>query len=158
MIGLFLKRTLPLLVLILFYACAGSRPDRSYLTDQNITCNNIISAAQPWLGTPYKYGGSDYSGVDCSGFVQSIYQQVFNKDLPRTVQQMYEEGRFVRGAGLKCADLVFFNNVRGRGGMDHVGIYIGNNRFIHSSTSNGVVISDLTSDYYSKHYVSGRRY
>jgi len=153
------KSILILLVAIIMACTAGrvSRPGRVVSYDENITCNNIISAARPWMGVPYKYGGSDYDGVDCSGFVQQIYQQVFDISLPRTTEEMYAEGSFVRDGWLNCADLLFFKNVRG-GGVDHVGIYIGDNKFIHASTSQGVVISDLASEYYSKHFVSARRY
>jgi len=146
--------------IILYSACTSgriSRPGRVLNTDENVTCNNIISAAKPWLGVPYKFGGTDYDGVDCSGFVQQLYQQVFDIRLPRTTDQMYAGGSFVRAGWLACADLLFFKNIRG-GGVDHVGIYIGNNKFVHASSSQGVVISDLTSEYYSAHFVSARRY
>jgi murein DD-endopeptidase / murein LD-carboxypeptidase len=155
-----MHKVILLVLLTLMIACtAGSikRLGRVVSADENITCNNIISVSKPWLGVPYKYGGTDYAGVDCSGFVQQIYQQVFGIDLPRTTQEMFAEGAFVRTGWLSCADLLFFKNVRGAG-VDHVGIYIGNNKFVHASTSQGVVISDLTSDYYSEHFVSARRF
>ena len=154
----FIKYIIYLSFAIFVFSCAGSRPDRGYLQNQNVTCNNIISASKPWMGTPYKYGGVDFRGVDCSAFVQSVFQQVFNKKIPRTTGLMYQQGNIVRGGGLVCGDLVFFKNVRGRAGVDHVGIYIGNKKFIHASTSRGVVISDLASNYYSSHYVAARRY
>ena len=134
-----------------------SREGRILQADENVTCNNIVSAAKPWLGVPYKYGGTDYTGVDCSGFVQQIYMQVFDISLPRTTEEMYSRGAFVRSGWLSCADLLFFKDIRG-GGVDHVGIYIGNNKFVHASSSQGVVISDLTSEYYSSHFISARRY
>ena len=155
-----MKRAVLFLLVLLLAACTASRyqrPDRAVSGDENITCSNVISAARPWLGVPYKYGGSDYGGVDCSGFVQQIYRQVFEITLPRTTGAMFEGGAFVRAGWLSCADLLFFKNVRGAG-VDHVGIYIGNNKFVHASTSQGVVISDLTSDYYSEHFVAARRY
>ena len=155
-----MKKIILLVVLSLMIACTAgriNRPDRVVSADENITCNNIVSVAKPWLGVPYKYGGTDYQGVDCSAFVQQIYQQVFDLDLPRTTDEMFAGGSFVRSGWLSCADLLFFKNVRG-GGVDHVGIYIGNNKFVHASTSQGVVISDLTSDYYSEHFVAARRY
>jgi cell wall-associated NlpC family hydrolase len=148
----------------LFYlsiSCAVSAVDRSKRftepAEDKLSCQNIISASKPWMGTVYKYGGNSTKGVDCSGFVQQIYRQVFDIKLPRTTEAMYNTGSFVRDSWLKCADLLFFKNVRGRG-VDHVGIYIGDNRFIHASNSKGVVISDLTSDYYVDHFVSARRY
>jgi len=133
------------------------RPGRAVSSNKDIVCNNIVSASRPWMGAPYKYGGTSFDGVDCSGFVQQIYLQVFDIALPRTTKAMFNEGSFVREGWLNCADLLFFKNVRGAG-VDHVGIYIGNNKFVHASTSRGVVISDLSSDYYSKHFVSARRY
>jgi lipoprotein Spr len=126
--------------------------------NNDITCSNIVSAAQPWLGTPYKYGGTDFDGVDCSGFVQQIFLQVFDVVLPRTTREMFEQGVFVRGGRFSCGDLLFFRNIGGRGGVNHVGIYIGNNRFIHASTTQGVVISDLAENYYAENFVSARRY
>jgi len=155
-----MNKIILLVVLTIIIACSAgriNRPGRVVSADENITCNNIVSASKPWLGAPYKYGGRDYQGVDCSGFVQQIFQQVFGIDLPRTTEEMFAEGSFVRSGWLNCADLLFFKNVRG-GGVDHVGIYIGNNKFVHASSSQGVVISDLSSDYYSKHFVSARRY
>jgi len=110
------------------------------------------------MGTPYEYGGKSYSGVDCSGFVQQIYKEAFSIDLPRTTEEMYNTGTPVRGnQWLECGDLVFFQGIRSRG-IDHVGIYVGAERFIHASSSSGVVLSDLNSTYYQNHFVAARRY
>jgi len=155
-----MNKIIVFVLLTLIIACTAgriNRQERIVSVDENITCNNIVSVSKPWLGVPYKYGGTDYQGVDCSGFVQQIYQQVFEIELPRTTEEMFAGGAFVRSGWFNCADLLFFKNVRG-GGVDHVGIYIGNNKFVHASTSQGVVISDLTSDYYSVHFVAARRY
>ncbi len=141
--------------------CSSSGIDRSKrFSDPNenlLPCQNIVSAAKPWMGTPYVYGGNSKNGIDCSGFVQQMYIQVFNINLPRTTEKLYNRGTFVRSSWLNCGDLVFFKNIRGRG-VDHVGIYVGENRFIHASSSRGVIISELTSDYYVEHFVSARRY
>jgi len=157
----FSKHSVLLLILIFTTFCANSAFDRSSRfqdsKEDRLPCRNIASAAKPWMGAPYVYGGTSPDGVDCSGFVQQIYIQVFDIKLPRTTAEMYERGTFVRGNWLQCGDLLFFKNIRGRG-VDHVGIYIGENRFIHASSSRGVVISDLTSDYYLEHFVSARRY
>ena len=158
--GVFLKTAFLILFLFFINACTTtpvSRADRFVSRKENLNCQNIISAAKPWMGAPYLYGGNSIEGVDCSGFVQQIYLQVFNTKLMRTTAGLYGTGTFVRESWMACGDLVFFKNIRGRG-VDHVGIYIGNNRFIHASSSRGVVISDLTSDYYLKHFVSARRY
>jgi lipoprotein Spr len=155
-----MNKVIPFILIIFIIGCTTSRfnrPGPVLSANEDIVCNNIISASKPWMGAPYKYGGTSYNGVDCSGFVQQIYLQVFDIALPRTTQAMFVEGSLVREGWLNCADLLFFKNVRGSG-VDHVGIYIGNNKFIHASTLQGVVISDLATDYYSKHYVSARRY
>ncbi|KAA3613196.1 MAG: NlpC/P60 family protein [Calditrichaeota bacterium] len=151
---------LPLLLLAFLISSCVSIIDRSSrfkTSDENRPCHNIVSASKPWMGTPYLYGGNTKNGVDCSGFVQQIYLQVFNYKLSRTTEAMYGSGTFVRGNWLKCGDLLFFKNIRGRG-VDHVGIYIGQNRFIHASSSRGVVIDNLTATYYVEHFVSARRY
>ncbi len=161
-IELNLPKYLPLLILFFIATfCASSninrRGDTNNPEGNKLPCHNIVSATKPWMGAPYLYGGNSTNGVDCSGFVQQIYIQVFNFKLPRTTEAMYDSGTFVRGNWLNCGDLVFFKNIRGRG-VDHVGIYIGNNLFVHASSSRGVVMSDLTSDYYIEHFVSARRY
>lgn len=158
----FFNKNLFVLILFLAVSCASDRHQRFTIGNNRfnpeITCSNILSAVQPWMGTPYKYGGTSFNGVDCSGFVQNIYANVFDIQLPRTTKQMFSEGVFVRGSSFICGDLLFFKNIRGRGGVDHVGIYIGKDRFIHASSSQGVVITDLNDSYYSERFVSARRY
>jgi len=155
-------KTILLISLISFLiSCSGSRPERSFNTGPRsesgaIQCSNILSASSPWMGSPYKYGGTTKEGVDCSGFVQNIYKSVYGVTLPRTTTEMNKVGSSVRASWMICGDLIFFKNVRGSG-VDHVGIYVGNNKFVHASTSRGVVVSDLTSRYYTKHLASIRR-
>jgi lipoprotein Spr len=112
---------------------------------------------QQWMYTPYKYGGMSKSGVDCSGFSSIAMREIFGVRIPRTAEDQYKAGETVRDGWQKAGDLVFFKNVRGRG-IDHVGIFLGNNRFAHASTKKGVIISDLDEDYYHKRYVGSRRY
>lgn len=148
-------------VLVVFNSCLSTSVNRSARFNNNdaldVGCQNIMQVAQYWLGVPYRYGGTDYSGVDCSGFVQFVYGKTFDIRLPRTTEEMFDAGYFVRNAAYNCGDLLFFKNVRGRG-VDHVGIYIGNNKFIHASSSQGVTISNLEDDYYQEHFVAARRY
>ena len=143
------------------YSCVTTSVNRGSRFSQeealNPTCQNIMDVAQYWLGVPYLYGGDTMHGVDCSGFVQVVFQETFNIELPRTTEEMYSSGNYIRDNVLNCGDLLFFKNIRGRG-VDHVGIYIGNNKFVHASSSQGVTISDFDSDYYQEHFVSARRY
>ena len=117
----------------------------------------LNSFIKQWLYTPYKYGGMNKSGIDCSGFSTVVMREVYNITVPRTAGDQYNGGEKVRDGWRNPGDLVFFKNVRGQG-VDHVGIYLGNNRFAHSSTSKGVIISDLDEDYYRKRYVGTCRY
>ena len=108
-----------------------------------------------WMGTPYKYGGTGTSGVDCSGFVGAVYQGVYQKSIPRTTGQLDQQAKNISKSQLKEGDLVFFD-INGKK-SSHVGIYLLNDRFVHASTSKGVVISDLNNPYYQKAFAKGGR-
>ena len=112
---------------------------------------------QDWIGVPYKYGGLSKRGIDCSGFTLTIYSEVYNYKLPRTALDQFKTGRKINASLLTEGDLVFFRGVRGTG-IDHVGIYLENNKFIHASTSAGVIISDLSEKYYNTRFVGACRY
>ena len=119
------------------------------------TPDAIIATAKKYIGVPYLWAGSTPSGFDCSGFVQYVFK-AHGVSLNRTCETQYQHGTFVSKSNLKPGDLVFFQNTY-KSGISHVGIYIGNNQFIHASSSKGVVISDLTSSYYVSHYYGARR-
>lgn len=108
-----------------------------------------------WWGTPYKYGGEDKSGADCSGFVQVVFSKVYNKKVPRTTKQQYEACKKIGRNNLKEGDLVFFET--GGKGISHVGIYLKDDRFAHASSSKGVMVNSLDEEYYDKHYKGGGR-
>ncbi|QKS70510.1 C40 family peptidase [Paenalkalicoccus suaedae] len=115
--------------------------------------DQVISAGNAQLGTPYRYGGTTTSGFDCSGFTRYAFDQA-GISLPRTAAQQYEVGTPVSRSNLQRGDLVFFNTV---GGISHNGIYIGNNQFIHSSSSQGVSIASLGNSYWAPRYVGAKR-
>ncbi len=115
----------------------------------------LYDAIQSWIGTPYQYGGTTKAGVDCSGFVGNIYQEVFNKRLHRIANDMQLDCTLISRSELKEGDLVFFTNSKGR--VSHVGIFLKNDIFAHSSTSRGVIISRLGDSYWSKHFYKGGR-
>lgn len=114
----------------------------------------VLMVAEEWLGTPYVYGGTSRSGADCSGFVLNVFREI-NVPLPRTSQEQSHEGIKVGLENLNPGDLVFFNTTGG--GVSHVGIAIGENKFIHASTSRGVIVSSLDEEYYHERFLFARR-
>jgi peptidoglycan DL-endopeptidase LytE len=114
----------------------------------------LVKVARGFLGAPYRLGGSSVTGIDCSGFVKKIYQ-FFNIDLPRTAFEQSLCGLRVSRNELVEGDLLFFNTRRTLG---HVGIYIGNNEFVHaSSRKRGVRIDNLNMPYFDKRFVRAVR-
>ncbi|MGP7817074.1 C40 family peptidase [Niallia sp. 01092] len=114
---------------------------------------SITTIAKKYIGTPYKFGGMTPTGFDCSGFVGYSYQKT-GKNLPRTAADMYKKGKKVKKKSLKTGDLVFFSTYKK--GASHVGIYIGDNQFIHSS-SKGVKIDKLSNTYWNTNYYGAIR-
>lgn len=110
-----------------------------------------------YLNTPYKYGGNSLNGIDCSAFTQNVYKTSWLLELNRSARDQFLQGKAIEDReDLKFGDLVFFNTRR-RVKPGHVGIYIGENLFAHSSSKLGVTISSLEHDYYNKRYMGARR-
>lgn len=117
----------------------------------------LIETSQ-WLGTPYVYGGNKKSGTDCSGFTSQVFKKVYNIGLHRrAVDQYKKDCKTVHKSKLQMGDLVFFATGSSSSTVSHVGIYLKDNRFIHASSSRGVVVDNLTGNYYVKHWVNGGR-
>ncbi|WP_317930244.1 NlpC/P60 family protein [Halioxenophilus sp. WMMB6] len=121
---------------------------------EEIQRQQLLDHFQQWRGTPYRYGGLSQQGVDCSGFVFITFQKVFAQTLPRTTQALTTTGQAVPLAQAKVGDLLIFHTGNKQ---RHVGIYIGNNQFIHASTSQGVITSSLTTHYWRSAYRGTRR-
>lgn len=113
-----------------------------------------MTVVKPWLGTPYKYGKASKSGTDCSGYVMNIYREKEGMSLPHSSTQMFEMGKKVGKEDLEAGDLVFFG---GGSKVDHVGVYLGDGKFTHASTSRGVMISPLSDSYWKGRYKGARR-
>lgn len=102
-----------------------------------------------WIGVPYKWAGNTKEGVDCSGFICAVYKDVFSKQLKRSATDIAKDCEIISKEELHEGDLVFFDISSAN---SHVGIYLTNNKFIHASSSKGVMISDLTHAYYIKYW------
>jgi lipoprotein Spr len=103
-----------------------------------------------WYGTPYRLGGTTKKGVDCSAFSQFLFASVYGSSIPRTAREQYNLTSRISRTELKEGDLIFFNT---RGGVSHVGVYLQNNKFVHASTSGGVMISDIFEEYWARKFV-----
>lgn len=103
-----------------------------------------------WMGVPHRIGGMDKKGVDCSGFTTILEKEIYNRSIPRTAKSMAENVKRKYEEDLKEGDLVFFD-FQGQK-FSHVGIYLHNNKFVHASTSKGVIISDLKDPWYYKYF------
>ena len=114
----------------------------------------LLQSAEEWLGVPYRYGGNTREGIDCSGFVCSVFTTI-DRRLPRTSSQQAGVGDPVSLYDALPGDLVFFNT--SGAGVSHVGILINSSEFVHASTSKGVIVSSLGEKYYRERLVSVRR-
>ena len=111
-----------------------------------------------WIGVPYKYGGITRKGVDCSGLVLNVYREVYGVVLGRSSEQMMQQDcQELSKQQLREGDLVFFATTKNKKKINHVGIYLKDNLFAHSTTSRGVILSSLEEDYYRKTWVGAGR-
>jgi cell wall-associated NlpC family hydrolase len=123
------------------------------LARTTLIARTLTRDALRFLGTPYVFGGTSTSGFDCSGYVQHVFAML-GMSLPRTADAQYYAGHKIKGK-MKAGDLVFFQTYAP--GPSHVGIYLGNGRFVHAS-SHGVMVSSLSDEYWSSRYLGAKRY
>jgi len=157
-----------LIVSIFLFSCVGGKATvvknkGNYIVDKyakileapksDIKNVKLYSFIDEWYGSKYKYGGLSKSGVDCSGFCNVLYSQVYDKQIQRTTSQLSKKINKTSKNNLKEGDLVFFNISKKKN--SHVGVYLRNNRFVHASSSKGVIISSLDNPYYKKTYNKG---
>jgi len=117
---------------------------------------NLLGTINCYIGTPYVYGGEDKYGMDCSGFVQTVFREALSIKLPRTVAQQWKAGKSISDDELAFGDLAFFKTSKKKA-PSHIGIYIGARKFAHASSSLGVTISQMSDKYWAKRYVGARR-
>lgn len=170
------KTLLPLILLLILAmpACRSQRevrrapaagPDRAFYQEHSQRLGyqlsgtenpQLIREVSSWLGTPHRYGGTTRQGADCSGFVIEVFRVVYQTSLPRSSSDMASRTRNIGKSQLQEGDLVFFRTSGGRK-VSHVGIYLSNNKFIHASSSRGVIVSDLSEPYYVRTFAHGGR-
>jgi len=115
----------------------------------------LLENVDEWYGVRYRTGGNTKSGVDCSGFTVAVYSAVYGIALPRVSRDQYRISRKISTTELQEGDLVFFNT--NGSGVSHVGIYLGNNKFMHASVSRGVMVNDIFESYYLKRFYGAGR-
>ncbi|MEO8333226.1 MAG: C40 family peptidase [Gallionella sp.] len=148
-----MKLILMLSILVLG-ACATGK---AYVQVQHGTVGSLTTYARSLVGAPYKYGGnSPSSGFDCSGFVGHVYLHSLGISLPRSTGKISHVGKPVGSKDLHAGDLVFFNTLQRK--FSHVGIYLGDDRFIHAPSKGGSVrVENITEDHWRRNYDGARR-
>lgn len=134
---------------------AGNQLLESYANVLGVSADELqqpglYNVIDDWMGIPHRTGGSDHRGLDCSAFVGLVMREVYDKDVPRISADIARHIKRKYERQLTEGDLVFFSF--GRRGIDHVGIYLHNHKFVHVSTSRGVIISDLRDPWYYKYF------
>jgi len=121
---------------------------------EQLSNKKLVEYIHQWWAVPYRIGGSTMNGIDCSNFVKGLTNYTYGLELPRTSREQAAYCKEIQTEELKEGDLVFFNTGRG---ISHVGMYMANNKFVHASTSMGVVISSLDEPYWKRRYVKSGR-
>lgn len=133
-----------------------TKPDRkTFEIPQSLAPQShaLLAEARQWIGTPYKYGGEDRNGVDCSGLVLNVYRSALKLKLPRNSAEQASFCTPLDKGALIPGDLLFFDTTGGGGKkVSHVGIYVGDGMMVHSSSSKGVIVSDINAEYFRRTY------
>lgn len=165
---------LVLAISLLFSACRHKKDVEDKITIKSVPSNKVALVAEKlnvsekevrdkklysfisdWYGTPYKYGGCDKGGVDCSCFTGILLKKVYGVTVGRNSSLMHKEAEHIKTSHLREGDLLFFKV--GTKEVSHVGVYLKDNKFVHASTSKGVMINDLNETYYKKYYYEAGR-
>ena len=154
----FMPKIISIFLILLLSACSNNRhiPAQATISENDSpTVQKLYTHYNEWRGVKYREGGMNKQGVDCSGFVHLAFKNKLHKNIPRTTELMSKNGKIVKLKNIRPGDIVFFKTgwkVR------HVGIYVGNGKFIHASSSRGVTESKLNNPYWTDAYWMIRRY
>lgn len=159
------KRLLLLLLIVSFITfryCSQRKEtfNKNILHSENSKITKLITIANSYKGISYRAGGTTKKGMDCSGLVNTSFKQI-GIQLPRSSSEISSKGKEINLNKVKQGDLLFFDIARLKGGINHVGlvisVYDGNIRFIHSTTSKGVIVSSMNENYWKKEFVIAKR-
>lgn len=115
----------------------------------------LYSFIDEWYGVPYKYGGKNKSGIDCSNFTATLYSNIYSKTLSGSSSSIFEQCKIISKNNLEEGDLVFFKIDGDK--ISHIGVYLQNNKFVHATTKKGVMVDDLDQAYYKKYFYKAGR-
>ena len=164
-----ITRILSLFITLILISCGTSRSSQDYtaLARAGIRLSVDIDAkdnhklyltASEWIGVPYRSGGNSKKGIDCSSLTSQLYRLVYGKNISRGAEvQRRNHCKIIEKDELKEGDLVFFHNGQRKDYASHVGIYLKNKKFIHASSSFGVMVSSLNEYYWKKRWLAGGR-
>lgn len=143
-----------IIVLIVITGCGSAPVKPANDSPHDATETKLRQAAKQWRHTPHRMGGLDRRGIDCSGLVKVLYDDLFQIDLPRSTRLQVRKGRAVASGQWIAGDLLFFKpKNKGR----HVGIYLSDREFLHATTRRGVIVSNLSEPYWRESYWKARR-
>ncbi|MBD1575587.1 hydrolase [Vibrio sp. S11_S32] len=149
--SIFFRLIISLLFLILA-GCASTPPPP--LPHTNLQSKDLTALYNKWVGTPYRFGGQTRSGIDCSAFVQVTVMSLYQLNLPRTTELQSEQGVTIPEEQAAFGDLIFFKT---GWNQRHVGFYLGDKKFLHASSSKGVMISRTDNPYWASVFWQFRR-
>ncbi len=136
----------------------NNAPSQKATPKATLNSESIKAALQrhynEWKGVNYKYGGINKNGIDCSGFIYITFKNLFDINTPRSTKLLANSGNFIQKSQLQPGDLVLYKTTAT---VRHVGIYYGDNKFLHASKSRGVMVSDMDLDYWRSRYWQSRR-
>ena len=141
-------------------AHSSNKIEKKYASLLNVKENEISNVKlyafiDDWYGVPYKYGGKNKSGIDCSNFTATLYNTIYNKSITGSSSSIFNQCKAVPKSDLQEGDLLFFKIEQE--GISHIGVYLQNNKFVHATTKKGVMIDDLDEAYYKKYFYKAGR-
>lgn len=142
-------------------ASSSKKIERKYagalgVSENKISNIELYSFIDEWYGVPYKFGGKNKNGIDCSNFTSTLYKIIYSKTLNGSSASIFKQCKVISKSELKEGDLLFFKIEKDE--ISHIGVYLQNNKFVHATTKKGVMIDDLNEAYYKKYFFKAGRF